>query len=284
MPRTGNERVPDEISRVRKSPPFNCSDGFIPQFKNRNDFRSRQTHYKRPSKCDTGIVERWLNDKRQLLATAPDLERIINCDETSWKVYPDHLVTWAVRGADHVPVAAGGNLKAAFTAVCSITAARTKLPMVMIASGKTDRAEGSQLGEIHRHSPMHTKSRWTTVSSFGDYLRFLRAQLPGPESIHLILDCYSVHRGRQIRDFAEELGITLLFIPAGMTDSLQPLDRAVFRAMKATARRLYRVYGSRIAAPRLTTQIAAQFLSKAWEQVSSHVLDLAWEIYELADQ
>jgi hypothetical protein len=120
--------------------------------------------------------------------------------------------------------------------------------MVMIASGKTDRVERSQLGEIHPHIPMHTKSGWTTVSSFEEYVRFLRAQLPGPESIHLILDCYSVHRGRQIRDFAEELGITVLFIPAGMTDALQPLDRAVVGAMNATARRLYRVHGSRIAA------------------------------------
>jgi hypothetical protein len=131
---------------------------------------------------------------------------------------------------------------------------------------------------------MHSLSGWMTVSSLEQYLRFLKAQLPGPEPISLILDCYSVHPGQQIRDFAIELGISLLFIPPGMTASLQPLDRAVFGAMKATARRLYRVYASEMAVPHLTTQTAAQFLSPAWEQVSPQVLDLAWALYEQDDQ
>jgi hypothetical protein len=199
-------------------PSFNCSNGFVAQFKHRNDFRSRQTHYKRRRKCDPEVVKRWLRDMRALLAMTVGRERIVNCDETSWKVYPDNLVTWAVRGADHVPIAVDGNVKAAFTAVCSMTAARTKLSMIMIASGRTQRVERTQFGDIEPHVSMHTVSGWTTVSSFEDYLRFPREQLPDPAPVYLILDCYSVHRGQQVRELARELGITLLFVPAGMTD------------------------------------------------------------------
>jgi hypothetical protein len=35
--------------------------------------------------------------------------------------------------------------------------------------------------------------------------------------------------------------------------------------------------------PRLTTQQEAQFLSRAWEQVKTKVLDHAWQIYEPDD-
>jgi hypothetical protein len=65
------------------------------------------------------------------------------------------------------------------------------------------------------------------------------------------------------------------FIPGGMTDSLQPLDRAVFGTLKATARKMFRREATDCVGPRLTTQLAAQFLSHPWEQVSTEILDRA---------
>jgi hypothetical protein len=162
---------------------------------------------------------------RALLATTVSRERIVNCYETSWKVDPDNLVTWAVRGADQVPIAINSNIKAEFTAFCSMTAARTKLPLVLIPSGKTQRVERNQFGDIEPHVRMRTMSEWTTVYSLQDSLVFLRSQLPGPEPLDLILDCYSARRGPQIRESAQQLGIISGFIPARMTDSLQPLGQ-----------------------------------------------------------
>ena len=40
----------------------------------------------------------------------------------------------------------------------------------------------------------------------------------------MILDLYSVHRDAEIKALANELNIQLHFIPAGMTDKLQPSD------------------------------------------------------------
>jgi hypothetical protein len=55
-------------------------------------------------------------------------------------MYSDGLSTLGCSGrSDHVQITIGGNDKAAFTALCSITAALRKVPMVMIAKGKNER-------------------------------------------------------------------------------------------------------------------------------------------------
>jgi hypothetical protein len=84
-----------------------------------------------------------------------------------------------------------------------------------------------------------------------------------------------------MKHYASELGIRLLFIPPGLTDEFQPLDRFVFGVMKANCRRMYRVHTA--AEGVMTKQTAAGFLVRAWEAVSSQVLDDAWSIYEESD-
>jgi hypothetical protein len=54
--------------------------------------------------------------------------------------------------------------------------------------------------------------------------------------------------------------------------------------MKATAKRLYRMYASHPGARDITTKYATQFLVRAREQVSPQVLDAASEIYEVGDE
>ena len=49
-----------------------------------------------------------------------------------------------------------------------------------------------------------------------------------------------MHRDAEIKVLANELNIQLHFIPAGMTEKLEPLDRNCFGALKVTARRLFR--------------------------------------------
>jgi hypothetical protein len=260
-------------------PEFNCSDGFIHSFKMRNAFSSRRSHYKRRPDCDPATLEAWKEEMRTILLNA-DPERIVNCDETCWHVYPTGIRTWGARGSDNIRLFIRGNEKDSFSALCSVTAARTKLPVIMIATGKTERAERSQLGDISPHIPMHSESGWVTVETFEGYLGSLREQLPGDDPIYLVPDCYSVHRTQHIKDVAADLGIVLKYVPAGMTDELQLLDRAVFGTMKSALRRMWRQYCADQEDPRLTLQIAAQFLTRAWEQVSAHVIADGWRIYE----
>jgi hypothetical protein len=151
------EKYPDE-----EMPPFVCSDGFIADFKRRNHFSSRLAHLKRrPTVSDRDRSE-WLHTMANLLIEVPDYSRVINVDESCWKVYPTGLRTWAHRGAQNISLHISGKEKDSFTVVAAITAARSKLPLSLIARGKTDAVEESHFGDVAYHHTDHSKSGWTT--------------------------------------------------------------------------------------------------------------------------
>jgi hypothetical protein len=133
-----------------------------------------------------------------------------------------------------------GSERDSVTVLASVKADNTTLPLCAIAKGKTRRAEQSQLGSDPAIVRDHSLSGWTMKETFARYLYWLATEYRGKITPDcppdLVLDCYSVHRAPEIRTHAESLGIRLWFIPAGHTDELQPLDRAVFGALKATFR------------------------------------------------
>jgi hypothetical protein len=98
--------------------------------------------------------------------------------------------------------------------------------------------------------------------------------------VHLIPDTFSAHRCQEVREVARSLNIVMHFIPTGATDSMQPLDRYVFGAMKASCRRVCR---SRVAEEGLAKLNKRDFilhLPASWEAVNQTTLAWAWEIYE----
>jgi hypothetical protein len=197
-------------------------------------------------------------------------------------VSPTGLGTWAHRGAQNISLRIGGGQNDAFTVVAAITAARTKLPLSLIASGRTNFVEEAHFGDVAYHRTDHSESGWTTYETFERWLSWVRSVYDDGDPIWVILDCYSVHRQRGTKDYAASIGIQLLFIPPGMTDEFQPLDRYVFGVMKSNCRRSYRRFCQENPEAVMNQQIAAAFLIRAWEAVSPEVLDEAWCIYDEA--
>lgn len=205
-------------------------------------------------------------------------DHIVNCDETSWKLFPNGLLTWADSGSDNVQTIVQGNTKDSITALATISAANTKLPLFIIAKGETERVEKSQLGDTVYHIPSHSSTGWTTIDTFKQYLDFLSEHF-NHEPVHLILDVYAVHRNEEIKEYAKNLGIQMYFIPAGLTDKFQPLDRRVFGCLKATARHIF--YEQMLENPEMefTKQKAVESLIYSWEHLSQEVIEDAWSIY-----
>ena len=171
-----------------------------------------------------------------------------------------------------------GNEKENITALCAITCSGTKLPMMLIASGKTPRVEESQLGDISPHWPAHSVSGWTTEDVFLQYLNHL-SEYFNNEEVHLILDVYTAHRTASVKEIAEALHIHLYFIPPGCTDLLQPLDVKVFGSLKAKARALFRKRYQGQNTPKVTTRDAVENLIAAWESIGENTCEEAWCIY-----
>jgi transposase len=235
-------------------------------------------HYKRrPENVEPAKIEEFIATVKHYMETI-DNDRIINIDETSWLLWPRGLLTWADTGAHSVQVRIQGDEKESMTATAAISASGTKLPLQIIAKGKTERVEQSQLGDVAYHWKSHCESGWQNESTFMDYLTKLKLFLgEGPTVV--ILDCYTAHRTENVKEKAKELGITLCFIPPGMTDELQPLDRSVFAVLKATARRLFHERCMHAPLVKRSKEEACQDLIAAWEHVGLTTIEDAWEIY-----
>ena len=146
-----------------------------------------------------------------------------------------------------------------------------------MADGKTELVEQSQLGDVGHHWRAHSENGWMTSEIMELYLMHLREEC-GDNHIDLILDLHASHRTQRVKTLAKSLDISLHFIPAGMTDILQPCDRRIFGSLKATARRLWRERGRADEKSRGKRE-AVEDLICAWEKLSTTTIEEAWEVY-----
>lgn len=257
------------------------SRGFIAKFKKRNGFCSRRAHAKRRSSASELAIKRWRRTLKTMLNSKPN-DRIVNIDETSWHAVPNNMRTWALKGSQSVQIRTSTDEKLAMTVLCGITAARTKLPMLIVAKGATDTV-CKNLGEISPHRAAHSESGWVNEGVFTEYLMWLREYYGDDDKIYLVMDCYSVHRTERVKDLARTLNIEIMFVPPGATDNLQPLDRCIFGAMKGIARRKWRRMYDLGEKERMGKQDMTKILVASWEAVSPHLLEQAWNIYNPED-
>lgn len=215
---------------------------------------------------------------KELLATQYP-ERIVNADETFWRVVPGDMRTWGVRGDQNIQFHADGPDKEEITVLAAISAARTKLPLQILAAGKTERAE-RQLGDTGPHLKAHSQNGWSIDETFQLFLISLRERFPDDKPIWLVLDCYSAHREETTRKLAQSLQIHLKFIPAGFTDELQPLDRSIFGVLKSYLRRMWRERFIDNPDAKFNKAVAVELLIPAWERISTDLIAQSWAIYQ----
>ena len=156
---------------------------------------------------------------------------------------------------------------------------RGKLPLFLIAKGKTDLCH-QQLGDPQGHLVGHSKKGWTTVDTFSEFLMAVREHFRDDDPVYLLLDLYSVHKTQEVRQLAASLNIVLTFIPPGMTDAYQPLDRRVFGVLKQYLRLLWRRAYHEDPDQRFNKQKAVQLLVPAWERISPQLVMEGWSVYE----
>jgi hypothetical protein len=131
-----------------------------------------------------------------------------------------------------------GQRAGSFT-VAAITAARTKLPLSLIVADKTHAVEESDFADLGYRPMDHSESGMATTDTFHRWRSWLRGIYGDRQPVWLILDCYSVHRQEELKYYTAELGISLLFIPPGLTDEFQPIDSFLFGVMKGNCRWMY---------------------------------------------
>jgi hypothetical protein len=171
---------------------------------------------------------------------APEL--VINMDETSWRQINAGRLTIDEKGAETVNCYFRPDLKTCLTAVAAITAAGEKLPLWILARGKTTRCETRH--RSHDAIPAAVNRGDLMVS----------------------------HRCQETKDIAQLLQIQLEFIPEGMTGECPPLDRRIFGNLKSRARSRYAQMCCQGEDPTMEDSVA--MLVDAWKSIGQEeVLD-----------
>jgi hypothetical protein len=202
---------------------------------------------------------------------------LLNMDETHWLVCQPPRRAIAMRGAEIIPCDFSGDKKAGFTAVATITAHNQKLPIVIIAKGKSADCMNKFLPEERRDFRIcYTQKGWTTADFMIQYLNFLKFQFP-EKKLFLLMDQYPAHFHPSVKRQAETNNITLIPIPKGGTSKFQPLDRSIFGSLNTRgAHRWASKFLNRAKA--VTKAEAVELLLECWDMITPEEIVKAWDI------
>ncbi|EIW78650.1 hypothetical protein CONPUDRAFT_37153, partial [Coniophora puteana RWD-64-598 SS2] len=160
---------------------------------------------------------------------------VVNFDQTQVVMSDHNTRTFDVQGSRQVDVV-GKDEKRAFTAVVGISASGTPLPTQFIYKGATERSvpssrsplrdEASCLGFVYSWNP---RNYWSDLASMEQYFECIiapyfeeqkrRLNYEDDQECAVLLDCWSVHRGRPFCDLVHTRWpwIRLHYIPGGTT-------------------------------------------------------------------
>jgi hypothetical protein len=207
----------------------------------------------------------WIGKLVQLLRNVIDHTRIINANESCWRLYRRALKTLTPTASHNVQLVVSGNENDSFTVMTAFRAARTKLPLYMIVAGKPALVEHSHFGDLGFHTT-HSESGCQTAETFVEWLSWLRSMHNDGEPIWLILDGYSVYRDKAMRGSGDPL----------ITYSASPDRRA-----PATGRLL--VWGKeRHLPPSLSPNGECNTVAGMDQEIAA--LDNVWSLYKGQDE
>lgn len=261
--------------------PFKCTRHFLTNFMRRNQLSYRCTRPARRPAIDPIEVERYRSELAEIHENTP-WDRILNADESFWLILYVPMKTVAPTGVETVKVSVDGDPKAGLTLLGTITAAGTKLPLFLVAKGRTDRCHKQFGADLLQTWPVyiaHSPSGWVTQPVFLEYLSFLRQVIPdGP--LCLVLDQYPTHLTPTSASRAADLNIRIVRVPKGATGIWQPLDRRIYGAMKSMARARWARLFARSEMPRATRELAAELALTCWKEISEELILEAWNFDE----
>lgn len=256
---------------------FKCSTTYMRRFLKRTGLSWRHARPARRPVLDEDECRDYvfyLNMSLEVLGRAA----VVNFDESSWRLVMCGARTVAERGSESVERFVNGDVKASFTFFASIQADGTKLPLILIAKGKTQRCH-RQFG-IHPqfvHEIWHSPTGWCNEPLMIAYLSWLRHQITAPH-IGLILDQYDAHNTLAVHQAAWAMGIELVFVPGGGTGKYQPLDRRTFGALKAMGRARWSDHYAENPGIICTREVAVELLLICWEELSQESVLAGWDL------
>lgn len=164
--------------------------------------------------------------------------------------------TWN-KAAEKQITTMGVEEKCAFTLVPSSSASGELLPFQAIFFGKTAESCPQHSARNYdravllgfKFEPSRSKTYWSTQATMvllvtdiiAPYFDRQKKELglPNSQCAMWMIDCWSVHRSQEFRDYMREKHPTIIvsFVPANLTGLAQPLDVGIQRVLKQSLKR-----------------------------------------------
>jgi hypothetical protein len=191
--------------------------------------------------------------------------------------------TIAERGTEVVNRYVNGDIKAAFTFFASVVADGTKLPLVLVAKGRTTCCH-KQFGKHEQvsHEIWHSHNGWCTEGLMLRYLGWLRTQIAS--EVCVLLDQFGAQGTPSVHDEPSRLNIHFVFVPERGTGRYQPFDRRSFGALKFKGRAKRVRYYQENPGIVCTCEIAADLSLISWIELDQSCILAAWDLEEEPEQ
>ena len=270
-----------ENHQRQQDPSFTAGRTFLKNFMKDGKLSMRLAHVKRRSDPNDAEVAKFL-ERVELVKQQFPPDLIINVDETCWRLFNSRPRTVARTGSDSVQVKSKTDMKASITVIAACTAAGDRLPLWAVATGVTVRCETKfRDSEKLRHYLSgqliiaHTRSGWSTEKLMIDYLDWLKERYKD-RKFHVIWDLHASHRNQNVQDHAREAEIGLTYIPAGQTDTWQPLDRRIFGNLKMRSVAAFNNYMVDHSLEEVDICDALVMLCQCWNLIEQKEIREAW--------
>ena len=169
----------------------------------------------------------------------PD-DLIFNWDQTGVNLIPGGDWTMDAKGSKQVNIV-GINDKRQITALLTISKSGVLLPPQIIYAGTTEQCH-PKYGFPKSWNIYHSENHWSNTDTMLYYIEHLlvpyvtdkrdELDLPLKQPALAIFDVFSAHRHASILDALHRANIKVVYVPAGCTDQLQPLDLRVNKVYK----------------------------------------------------
>ena len=258
-------------------------DGFL----ERHGLSLRVPHVKRRTSPNDQAVAAFLAQMDAVMDQFPPC-LIFNIDETCWRFINGRFKTLAEKGATEVTVKAKSDPKTDITVIAACSPSGDKLPLWILARGKTTKCETKFIEHpklrhaisSHQLVVYHSPDGWSTSDVMIHYLQWLRERVK-ERTFHILWDLHASHRNKEVVEWAGQHDIGLTFIPAGQTDTWQPLDCKIFGQLKKIAQSLFEHQiddDNEFESCDLVDAIVV--LLQAWNQIPKEQIIRSWSAFE----
>ena len=269
-----------EVAQSRDEAPSSLGRDYADGFLRRQNLSLRRAHLKRRSTPDDNAVAHFTARLDLVIDQFPPC-LVFNVDETCWRLVNGELKTLARTGSTDVTIPVATCPKTDITVIAACSRAGKKLPLRILASGKTPRCTDRyrESPKLRRHFASHALTidyslkGWSTSEVMIRYLQWLK-DLNDGRFLHVIWDVHASHRHETVQEWASNNSVGLTYIPAGQTDEWQPLDRRVFGSLK---RRSVEMANRKLAEGDIDLFDAISILVDAWNAIPEEEILHSWD-------